>query len=104
MRVWTVHTLLFIAALSVFAAEVTVGCGRQDYVYGTVTQKFTPAEEATYEIKVDGTPYVVPTNFYYEVQVGDLVKYDGKQWQVIKPNEPTFPSTTAPAPKTPLMP
>lgn len=100
MKVRTLQAVLFVLALSLFAADFSIGCGH-GYVYGPVTEKFRHGGEGgdTYLIAVSGSPYEVPPEFWARVQVGDTVKFTGKQWQVIKtakgetPAPSTEPST-----------
>lgn len=76
--------LVFVVALSMLAADVTVGCS-QGYVSGVVTQKFTGGHDGgAYEIAVDGSPYEVPMSFWLTVHVGDAVRYTGTEWQIVK--------------------
>jgi hypothetical protein len=84
MRGRTVSVLVFVALLSLLAADITVGCGSQAYVYGPVTQKYVVSGETDKFIMVEGRTYAVPDTFYYNVNVGDVVKYNGKQWSVVK--------------------
>ena len=51
-------------------------------VQGEVTQKFT-AKNDYYLIAVNGRPYEVPLDFYYRVNVGMVVKFDGANWTII---------------------
>jgi hypothetical protein len=88
MRARTVKVLLFVVVLSVFAADISVGCG-QGYVYGPVTQKYNTPNE-NFLISINGTAYAVPQDFYYKVKVGDTVKFDGKTWTIVKAATPTF--------------
>jgi hypothetical protein len=84
MRGRTVQALLFILALSVFAADMSVGCG-QGFIIGPVTAKYRSSPDSgSYLIAVNGTPYDVPQDFYNQVQIGDTVKYTGKQWLLVK--------------------
>jgi len=84
MRGRTVHALVFILALSVFAADMSVGCG-QGFVIGPVTSKYRGgADSGSFLIAVNGTPYDVGPDFYNQVQIGDTVKYTGKQWLIVK--------------------
>ena len=100
IRGQTIGVLLFIAMLSVLAADVSIGCGNE-YVYGPVDQKFTANsdEGAGYSrILVNQKPYEVPQTFWNQVEVGDTVKFNGKTWSIVKKGtRPTFgtpPSTT----------
>jgi len=80
----------------VFAADISVGCG-QGYVYGPVTQKYTTGgDTGDYLIAVNGSPYAVPPGFYAQVKIGDVVKFNGKDWSIVKPGETTYPSRISP--------
>lgn len=90
----TVTTLLFVALLSLLAADISVGCGSQAYVYGPVTQKFSASGEQTDRfIEIGGQMYSVPWSFYNQVQVGDTARFNGHEWSVVKKNgAPTQPA------------
>ncbi len=100
IRSQIVRTVVFIAILSMFAAEFSVGCG-QGYVYGPVDQKFVGGGNNEVErlISINGTTYLVPPTFYNEIRVGDTVKYDGKSWSVVK-----RAGQPGPAPAVPVLP
>ncbi len=52
-------------------------------VHGLVTQKFSSGGDGgDYRIAVDGTPYGVPLDFYFAVNVGDTVNFDGRNWTI----------------------
>lgn len=88
--------LVLVAGLAVLAADFTVGCG-QGYVYGPVDQKYTTGgDSGSYLISVNGTPYEVPMSFYYSVRVGDVVKFDGRSWRIVKRAPSTMGSSAAP--------
>ncbi len=89
MQARTITAFLFIAIFSVFIADFTVGCG-QGYVYGQVTQKFSPTDRGDV-IAVNGTPYSVPSDFYARVRIGDFVRFDGKEWSIVKPGQTNVP-------------
>ena len=96
MRGRTISVLFFIAMLSVFAADFTMGCG-QGYVYGPVSQKFTHnTDDVDARIAINNTPYNVPLTFYGQVQVGDTVKYDGRSWSIVKRANSPAPASTPP--------
>jgi len=81
----TVTTLLFVALLSLLAADISVGCGSQAYVYGPVTQKYSPVpSEPNAQILINGQAYEVPMSFYNKVQVGDVVRFNGRVWSVVQ--------------------
>jgi hypothetical protein len=96
MRGRTVTALFFVAILSLLAADISVGCGSQAYVYGPVSQKFaTSSQEANKFIEINGQMYEVPVDFYNAVEVGDTVRFNGKQWAVVKKaGAPVTPATT----------
>jgi len=83
--------LVFVLALSAFAADVSIGCGSQ-YVYGVVWGKYpATGENNAWMIQVVNEWYSVPEDFYYRAEIGDTVKFDGKDWTIVK-----TPDTTAP--------
>lgn len=104
MSVRMVRAVLFVALLCFLAADFTMGCG-QGYVYGPVTQKYgTTGDRDQYTIAVAGTPYLVPADFWYKVQIGDTVKFDGRSWTIVKREGQPAPASsgpTAPVPYTP---
>ncbi len=91
MRGRTVSMFFLIAILSLFAADISVGCG-QGYVYGIVNQKLSAQSgETDRQIVVNAEIFAVPMSFYNEVQVGDTVRFSGRDWTIVK-------RATAPAP------
>jgi hypothetical protein len=91
MRIQTIRAMLFVLVLTMFAADVSVGCG-SGYVYGQVTQKYrTGGDAMDFIIAVNGQTFNVPATFYQSVFVGDWVRFNGKDWVKAKP--PTNPPT-----------
>ncbi len=85
MRGQTARVLLFVALLSLLAADFSVGCGAHAYVYGPVEQKYNSgAGEVDKLIMVGGQTYQVPATFYSVISVGDTVKYNGTKWAIVK--------------------
>lgn len=85
MRGQAARVLLFVALLSVLAADISVGCGSKAYVFGPVEQKYsTGADDADRMIMVGGQTYLVPPPFYSAISVGDTVKYNGSKWAIVK--------------------
>jgi hypothetical protein len=81
----TVTTLVFVALLSLLAADISVGCGAQAYVYGPVSQKYSPVpSEPNAQILISGQAYEVPMSFYNQVQVGDVVRFNGRAWSIVQ--------------------
>ena len=76
--------LVVLLAVSLRAPEPAAGYG-PGYVAGIVTQKFTGGHDGgEYEVAVNGAPYEVPMTFWLSVQVGDVVRYTGIEWQIVK--------------------
>lgn len=115
MPVRVMTALLFVLALSGLAADMTVGCASQQYVYGVVEAKFSGNGDANSAVlQIASETYTVPQGFYQSVQVGDWVRFDGKTWTIVKsagttfdrsqdnkgdstPNVPALPAITPPA-------
>jgi hypothetical protein len=53
-------------------------------VVGTVEYKRITQPERSYTIFVLGTEYEVFPAFWQQVNVGDLVKWDGKVWTIVR--------------------
>jgi len=101
MNLRTIQVLLFVVALSVFAADFTMGCGG-GYVYGQVTQKYKSGAGVSQEtIAVNGRPFTVPADFWDQVSLGDWVRYNGKRWEKAEAPKSTPPGTY-PTPGTPV--
>jgi hypothetical protein len=95
MRGRTVTVLFFVAILSLLAADFSVGCGSQAYVYGPVSQKFnTSQQEENKFIEINGQTYEVPPSFFYAVQVGDTVRFNGHEWSIVKKANAPKPVTS----------
>ena len=94
----TARVLVLIAALSLLAADVSVGCG-QAYIYGVVDQKWTRTADddvAEGRLLVAGQSVYVPLAFYMQVQQGDTVKFDGRNWTIVKHAGKTEPTSSTP--------
>ena len=85
MRGQTVRAIVFVALLALLAADISVGCGGNAYVYGPVEQKYVKNPD-DYEglIMVQGQTYQVQPSFFAAVSVGDTVKYNGRKWSIVK--------------------
>lgn len=99
MRAQTLTVFFLVGLLSVFASDITTGCG-QDYVYGSVTQKINAGHEQNNTIMVNGSPFEVPLSFYERVHVGDMVRFNGKEWSIVKPGQSSVPAPYQPSPAT----
>ncbi|HLW47142.1 MAG TPA: hypothetical protein VKW09_05180 [bacterium] len=99
MRGSTLRVIFFVALLSLLAADVSIGCGKDTYVYGPVEQKYvTGSNELDKLIMVSGQTYQVPAYFYDQVSVGDTVKYNGRSWSIVKRADGTVPPKTQTTP------
>jgi hypothetical protein len=98
MRGQTVRAVIFVAILSLLAADISVGCGANAYVYGPVEQKYTKnPDDYEGQIMVSGQTYLVPPGFFARVSVGDTVKYNGHVWTIVKRADGTpVPAQSAP--------
>lgn len=74
--------LLFVVTLFVLAAQILPSCGGEREVVGWVEEKFDRG--ARYFIMINYVEYMVPFPFWNNVGVGDLVKFDGTQWTIVK--------------------
>ncbi len=79
--------VLLSVVLFAMVAQVFPACqGEATEIVGWVQEKLVSQAggESEYVIIIDGTHYTVPQLFWQEVRVGDLVKYDGYQWTIVK--------------------
>lgn len=68
-------------------AQVFPSCGGEAaQIVGWVQEKLVSraSGETEYRVIIDGTHYTVPQTFWEEVRVGDLIKYDGYRWAIVK--------------------
>ncbi len=82
MKPFLLVTLLVLVAQAFPSCQ---GQGEQEIV-GWVEEKFTarPSGSVEYVIVINTVWYEVPFNFWSRVEVGDLVKYDGTQWTIVR--------------------
>ncbi len=75
--------LLFIT-VSVLA-QVFPSCGEETgSVVGWVEEKRVDRSAHAFVIVINHTDYEVPSVFWHQVEIGDLVKWDGKTWTIVK--------------------
>jgi len=85
MRGQTVKAIIFVAILALLAADVSIGCGKNAYVYGPVEQMYTKGpDDYDRQIMVNGQTYLVSPSFFSQISVGDTVKYNGSKWSIVK--------------------
>lgn len=78
--------LLFVLLTAV--AQVFPSCENQQsnepVVIGWVEEKHIDAFTRGYVIVINRAEYAVPVPFWSQVKVGDLVKWDGTIWTIVK--------------------
>ncbi len=76
--------LLAVALLSI--AQIAPSCGgdQSATVIGWVEAKGYDRFSGDYSVTILAQDYQVPWAFFQEVKVGDLVKWDGKVWTILK--------------------
>lgn len=76
--------LLVVVLASV--AQILPSCGdsEQQTVIGWVEAKHAQASGDGYVIVINNVDYQVPGYFWNEVKIGDLVKWDGKVWTIVR--------------------
>ena len=75
--------MLLVSVLVV--AQVFPSCGGENTeVVGWVEAKHVEGAGHVYWIQINSTEYDVPGYFWQQVQIGDLVKWDGLTWTIVK--------------------
>jgi hypothetical protein len=66
-------------------AQIFPSCGEEGaQLVGWVEAKKVDASAHSFIITINSSDYEVPGYFYAQVQVGDLVKWDGQTWTIVK--------------------
>ena len=60
------------------------GGGEATEVVGWVEAKRLDASNHTFLLVINSAEYEVPGYFYQQVEIGDLVKWDGMTWTIVK--------------------
>src|SRR5437867_58286 len=76
--------LLVVLATTLAQAFPSCGGGEATEVVGWVDAKRIEASNRAFLIVINYVEYEVPGFFYQEVEVGDLVKWDGTTWTIVK--------------------
>jgi len=80
--------LVLVLTLAASLAQVFPSCSGQPgdsiAVIGWVEAKFRDRAEGTFVVVINGHDYNVPEVFWQRVQVGDLVKWDGYTWTIVR--------------------
>lgn len=65
--------------------QLAPSCGEEERtVVGWVERKFPAPGRDAVVIVINHVEYAVPPEFYDEVRVGDLVKFEGGIWTIVK--------------------
>lgn len=79
---------VLLVALLASVAQVFPSCGGgttgATVVVGWVEAKLVDHDAGAWLIVVNAQEYIVPSTFWREVQVGDLVKWDGTVWTIVR--------------------
>ena len=82
-------TLLLVVMATV--AQVFPSCGSDESaaIVGWVETKRIDQFSHAFVIVINSTDYEVPGYFWQKVEVGDLVKWDGTTWTIVKKRSAT---------------
>src|SRR5713226_5959564 len=78
--------IVLLVTMMTTVAQIFPSCGGEEgvQVVGWVEAKKVDATGHSFAITINSTDYEVPGYFYAQVQVGDLVKWDGHTWTIVK--------------------
>lgn len=77
--------VLLVVILAISVAQFLPSCaGTERTVTGWVEYKYFHAGRGWYMIVINNVEYPVPDDFYDQVQVGDLVKYENGLWTIVR--------------------
>lgn len=79
--------LSLLVVLAVAVAQIVPSCdGGVKEVVGWVEEKYIDRVtlRQRYTIVINTVAYDVPFQFWHNVEVGDLVKYDGIEWTIVR--------------------
>ena len=78
--------IVLLVTMMTTVAQIFPSCGGEEgvQVVGWVEAKKVDATAHSFAITINSTDYEVPGYFYAQVQVGDLVKWDGQAWTIVK--------------------
>ena len=79
-----VFLMVMVGALGL--AQIAPSCGGDEErtIVGWVERKFPAPGLNRLIIVINNVEYDVPPEFYAEVKVGDLVKFEGGLWKIVK--------------------
>ena len=78
---------VMLVALATTLAQAVPSCGGGDeptQVIGWVEAKRIDSSSHDFLLVINSVEYAVPGYFYQQVEIGDLVKWDGMTWTIVK--------------------
>lgn len=77
--------LLMVIVGMLALGQIVPSCGGEEQtIVGWVERKFPVPVKDAYVIVINHVEYEVPQDFYLDVKVGDLVKYEKGIWTIVK--------------------
>ncbi len=79
---------LLVVVLAVSLAQFAPSCGLGGHgeavIIGWVADKYYHGGRESFVVVINNVEYNVPDDFYYLVDIGDLVKNEGGIWSIVK--------------------
>lgn len=79
--------VVLLVVLATTLAQAFPSCGEKVEVVGWVEGKGIEPVGHTFYVTINSVDYDVPGYFWSQVQIGDLVKWDGITWTIVKKRE-----------------
>jgi hypothetical protein len=78
--------IVLLVTMMTTVAQIFPSCGGEEgaQLVGWVEAKRVDATSHSFVIIINSADYEVPGYFFAQVQVGDLVKWDGHAWTIVK--------------------
>jgi len=77
--------VLLAVLLAVAAAQILPSCGGTERtITGWVEAKYYHSRRQSYVVVINNIEYTVPDDFYDQVDIGDLVKYENGAWKIVR--------------------
>jgi hypothetical protein len=81
--------VLLVVVLAVSLGQFVPSCGTGmertgGDVIGWIADKYYLGKRQSFVVVINNVEYNVPDDFYYLVEVGDLVKSEGGMWSIVK--------------------
>lgn len=76
---------MLVVLLAVTVAQILPSCGGTERtITGWVEAKYYHNRRQSYVVVINNIEYSVPDDFYDQVDVGDLVKYEDGMWSIVR--------------------